>query len=187
MSEYYPLCPICGFELFAQAEKERGNAASALASMTEQRDAARKDAQEAVAAHGKLMEYYVADFSRLMSNNKELRELRQTCSDLGAENEALSQELAKEERVCKEIQRDLDYRNNVHEELRRQFDVAVNDRNILRARCDELERDDRHSCGFKCGQQEERRAVVAWLNKNPQGWARQWSLACRIERGEHDV
>ncbi|HQW90868.1 MAG TPA: hypothetical protein PK478_13510, partial [Nitrospira sp.] len=137
MSEYYPLCPICGFELFAQAEKERGNAASALASMTEQRDAARKDAQEAVAAHGKLMEYYVADFSRLMSNNKELRELRQTCSDLGAENEALSQELAKEERVCKEIQRDLDYRNNVHEELRRQFDVAVNDRNILRARCDE--------------------------------------------------
>lgn len=155
--------------------------------LTAQRDAARKDAQEAVAEHKKLVDHYAADFPRRAADNKELRELRQTCSDLRAENEALSQELAKEERVCKEIQRDLDYRNNVHEELRRQFDVAVNDRNILRARCDELERDDRHSCGFKCGQQEERRAVVAWLNKNPQGWARQWSLAGRIERGEHDV
>lgn len=34
---------------------------------------------------------------------------------------------------------------------------------------------------------EERAAIVAWLHKDPQGWARQWSLAGRIERGEHDV
>ena len=187
MSEYYPLCPICGFELFAQAEKERGNAASALASMTEQRDAARKDALEAGAAYKKLVEGYAADFPRRMAENKELRDLRQTCSDLGEENEALSQELAQVKWFREQTQRRRDHLSNAHQELRRQFDVAVNDRNILRARCDELERGDRHSYGFKCGQQEERRAVVAWLNKDPQGWARQWSLAGRIERGEHDV
>lgn len=65
-------------------------------------------------------------------------------------------------------------------------DLVESERQHDEAR-DELKCGDRHSYGFKCGQQEERRAVVAWLNKDPQGWARQWSLAGRIERGEHDV
>ena len=107
--------------------------------------------------------------------------------ELTEERDQLSQELAQVKWFREQTQRRRDHLSNAHQELRRQFDVAVNDRNILRARCDELERGDRHSCGFKCGQQEERRAVVAWLNKDPQGWARQWSLAGRIERGEHDV
>lgn len=93
------------FELLAQAEKERDNAAAALASMTEQRDAARKEAQEAVAGHEKLMEYYVADFSRRMSNNKELRELRKKCSDLGKENEQLSAALNDEKRIGRQEER----------------------------------------------------------------------------------
>ena len=121
-------------ELLAQAEKERDNAAAALASMTEQRDAARKDAQEAVAGHEKLVEYYTVDFPRRMSNNKELRDLRQRCSDLGEENEQLSSALNDERRV---------------------------------------------------GRQEERAAIVKWLNEDPQGWVRHWSLAGRIERGVH--
>jgi len=107
--------------------------------------------------------------------------------ELAEERDQLSQELAQVKWFREQTQRRRDHLSNAHQELRRQFDVAVNDRNILRARCDELERGDRHSYGFKCGQQEERRAVVAWLNKDPQGWARQWSLAGRIERGEHDV
>ena len=121
-------------ELLTQAEKERDNAAAALASMTEQRDAARQDAHEAVAGHEKLMEYYVADFSRRMSNNKELRELRKKCSDLGKENEQLSAALNDEKRI---------------------------------------------------GRQDERAAIVKWLNEDPQGWVRHWSLAGRLERGVH--
>lgn len=81
------------------------NAAAALASMTEQRDAARKEAQEAVAGHEKLMEYYVADFSRRMSNNKELRELRKKCSDLSKENEHLSAALNDEKRLDRQEER----------------------------------------------------------------------------------
>ena len=102
--------------------------------LTAQRDAARKDAQEAVAGHEKLMEYYVADFSRRMSNNKELRELRKKCSDLGKENEQLSAALNDEKRI---------------------------------------------------GRQDERAAIVKWLNEDPQGCVRHWSLAGRLERGVH--
>ena len=105
-----------------------------LAAMTKMRDAARKDAQEAVAGHEKLVEYYTVDFPRRMSNNKELRDLRQRCSDLGEENEQLSSALNDERRV---------------------------------------------------GRQEERAAIVKWLNEDPQGWVRHWSLAGRIERGVH--
>jgi chromosome segregation ATPase len=113
--------------------------------------------------------------------------LENIIKETSKERDELNEKLATEKSIREQLQRDLDYAERQYIELRRQFDVVVNDRNTLRARCDELERGDRYSCGFKCGQQEERRAVVAWLNKNPQGWARQWSLAGRIERGEHDV
>lgn len=84
---------------------ERDKAQSELAVMTEMRDAARKDAQEAVAGHEKLVEYYAADFPRRMSNNKELRELRKTCSDLGEENEQLSAALNDEKRLGRQEER----------------------------------------------------------------------------------
>lgn len=78
-------------ELLAQAEKDRDMHASGwdrliaesdrawneLASMTAMRDAARKDALEAVAAHKKLAAHYAAKFTRRVSENKELRDLRQ--------------------------------------------------------------------------------------------------------------
>ena len=32
---------------------------------------------------------------------------------------------------------------------------------------------------------EERAAIVKWLNEDPQGWVRHWSLAGRLERGVH--
>jgi len=113
--------------------------------------------------------------------------LENIIKETSKERDELNEKLATEMGIREQIQRNCDYADKQNLELRRQFDVVIDDRNILRARCDELERGDRHSCGVKCGRQEERRAVVAWLNKNPQGWARQWSLAGRIERGEHDV
>ena len=150
--------------------------------LTTQRD----HAVEGVAAMTKLRDAELDDNRITWRQNRALREqLDKARGELAEERDQLPQELATVKSLRQKLQRRFDDLNIKHTELRLQFDVAVNDRNILRARCDELERGDRHSCGFTCGQQEERRAVVAWLNKNPQGWARQWSLAGRIERGEH--
>ena len=65
-------------------------------------------------------------------------------------------------------------------------DLVESERQHDEAR-DELKCGDRHSCGFKCGQQEERRAVVAWL-RDP-NWADMSGLyvSDHIERGEHRV
>ncbi|HQW90864.1 MAG TPA: hypothetical protein PK478_13490, partial [Nitrospira sp.] len=181
------------WELLAQAEKERDTAEQQLATAHAEHEKSLTDWARAREERDQALRG-LADLQRLVAA-AEANELvlvhpdwRQAeIDELTEERDQLSQELAQVKWFREQTQRRRDHLSNAHQELRRQFDVAVNDRNILRARCDELERGDRHSCGVKCGQQEERRAVVAWLNKNPQGWARQWSLAGRIERGEHDV
>ena len=90
----------------AELTAERDELLSRLAEMTAQRDAARKDAQEAVAEHKKLVDHYAADFPRRAADNKELRELRQTCSDLGKENEQLSAALNDEKRIGRQEERE---------------------------------------------------------------------------------
>ena len=187
---------------WARAREERDQARRELADL--QRLVAAAEANEPVLVHP---DWRQAEIDALAEERDQLKEkvrmltlvsrhetlvaeayrLENIIKETSKERDELNEKLATEKSIREQLQRDLDYAERQYIELRRQFDVVVNDRNTLRARCDELERGDRHSCGVKCGRQEERRAVVAWLNKNPQGWARQWSLAGRIERGEHDV
>lgn len=187
---------------WARAREERDQARRELADL--QRLVAAAEANEPVLVHP---DWRQAEIDALAEERDQLKEkvrmltlvsrhetlvaeayrLENIIKETSKERDELNEKLATEKSIREQLQRNLDYAERQYIELRRQFDVVVNDRNTLRARCDELERGDRYSCGFKCGRQEERRAVVAWLNKNPQGWARQWSLAGRIERGEHDV
>ena len=187
---------------WARAREERDQARRELADL--QRLVAAAEANEPVLVHP---DWRQAEIDALAEERDQLKEkvrmltlvsrhetlvaeayrLENNIKEASKERDELNEKLATEMGIREQIQRNCDYADKQNLELRRQFDVVIDDRNILRARCDELERGDRHSCGVKCGRQEERRAVVAWLNKDPQGWARQWSLAGRIERGEHDV
>lgn len=145
---------------WARAREERDQALRGLADL--QRLVAAAEANEPVLVHP---DWRQAEFDALTEERDQLKEkvrmltlvsrhetlvaeayrLENIIKETSKERDELNEKLATEKSIREQLQRDLDYAERQYIELRRQFDVVVNDRNTLRARCDELERGDRYS------------------------------------------